>query len=85
MIQLPETYEDTLLVLTIEFDLARAGWVVSLTSGLLWDLGQRLTHDEPVYSEILIPFAAGTGEVDEYLNSLLLIHFERLGLLSTGW
>jgi hypothetical protein len=81
-----ETYEHGSLQLTIEFDLDRQGWVVDLTSPPLWNTGHGSTRENTVHSQILIPFAAyEKGDVDDYLNALLALHFEHLGLLDTGW
>jgi hypothetical protein len=36
--------------------------------------------------KIILPLAAyERGNVDEYLDALLAIHFDHLGLLYTGW
>jgi hypothetical protein len=78
-----EAHEHGDLVLTIEFDVARGGWIIGLTSPrLYWADDER----ERVYSQVLMPVAAyENDETYEYLDCLLTIHFERLGLLYTGW
>jgi hypothetical protein len=70
------------LVLTIEFDVTRGGWIIGLTSPpLYWADDER----ERVYSQVLMLVAAyENDETYEYLDCLLAIHFERLGLLYTG-
>jgi hypothetical protein len=79
-----EAHEHGALVLTIELDVARGGWVLGLTSPPLWGVGAH--EEEPVYSQVVMPVAAyENNETDEYLNALLAIHFEHLGLLYTGW
>lgn len=81
-----EAHEYGDLVLTIEFDVARASWIIGLTSPPLWAMGGNLPHEEWVYSQVLMPVAAyENDEIYEYLASLLGIHFERLGLFRTGW
>jgi hypothetical protein len=76
-----EAHEHGDLVLTIEFDVGTGGWIIGLTSPpLYW------SNEERVHSQILMRLAAYENhEVDEYLDCLLAIHFERLGLLTTGW
>jgi hypothetical protein len=79
-----EAHEHGDLVLTIEFDVGLGGWVIGLTSPPLWGVGAH--REQSVYSQVVMPFAAyENNETDDYLNALLAIHFERLGLLYTGW
>jgi hypothetical protein len=81
-----EAHEYGDLVLTIEFDVARGSWIIGLTSPPLWAMGLNVPHKERVYSQVLMPVAAyENDETYEYLASLLGIHFQRLGLLNTGW
>jgi hypothetical protein len=80
-----EVYQEGSLQLTIEFALERQGWVLDLTSPPLWE-----TRPDPtpqlVHTQIVIPLTAyEQGAVDEYLDALLAIHFDQLGLLYTGW
>ena len=78
-----EAHEHGDLVLTIEFDVARGGWIIGLTSPPLYRADDEW---ERAYSQVLMPVAAyENDETYEYLNCLLAIHFERLGLLYTGW
>jgi hypothetical protein len=73
-----EVYQEGELQLTIEFSVEHLGWVLDLASGP--DPAHR------VHSQIVLPFAAyEQGTVNEYLDALLAIHFDRLGLLYTGW
>jgi hypothetical protein len=75
-----EVHQQGLLVLTIEFDLEQGGWVLGLTSPPLWDLDQ-FWSNERIYSQVVIPTAEYENEgADSALESLLQIHFERLGL-----
>jgi len=81
-----EIHEYGDLVLNIEFDVGRGSWIIGLTSPPLWAMGRSWTHGERVYSQVLMPVAAyENDETYEYLACLLGIHFERLGLLNTGW
>jgi hypothetical protein len=75
-----EAHEHGDLVLTIEFDVTRGGWIIALASPpLYWGNGER------IYSQVVMPVAAyENDETYEYLDCLLAIHFERLGLLNTG-
>jgi hypothetical protein len=76
-----EAHEHGDLVLTIEFDVARGGWIIGLTSPpLYWG------NQERMYSQVVMPLAAyQNDETYDYLDCLLAIHFEQLGLLYTGW
>ena len=69
----------------IDFSVERQGWVLHLISPPWWDSGswppQHLIH-----TQIVLPLSAyEQGIVDEYLDALLAIHFDRFDLLSTGW
>jgi hypothetical protein len=49
-------------------------------------MGLNWRDEERVYSQVLMSVAAyENDETYEYLACLLGIHFERLGLLNTGW
>ena len=81
-----EAHEYDDLVLTIDFDVGRGSWIIGLTSPPLWAMGLNVPHKERVYSQVLMPMAAyENDETYDYLARLLGIHFERLGLLNTGW
>jgi len=73
-----EFYREGTLQLTIEFAVEHQGWILGLASGP--------DPDHLVHSQIILPLAAyEQGNVDEYLDALLAIHFDHLGLLYTGW
>ena len=73
-----EFYREGMLQLTIEFAVEHQGWILGLASGP--------DPDHLVHSQIILPLAAyEQGNVDEYLDALLAIHFDHLGLLYTGW
>jgi|KBSSwiStaDraftv2_1062776.scaffolds.fasta_scaffold60066_2 hypothetical protein len=73
-----EFYREGMLQLTIEFAVEHQGWILDLASGP--------DPDHLVHSQIILPLAAyEQGNVDEYLDALLAIHFDHLGLLYTGW
>jgi len=73
-----EFYREGMLQLTIEFAVEHQGWILGLASGP--------DPDHLVHSQIVLPLAAyEQGNVDEYLDALLAIHFDHLGLLYTGW
>ena len=39
-----------------------------------------------LFSKVVVPVADyERGDIETYLDALLAIHFERLGLLHTGW
>ena len=81
-----EVYRDGAVELTVELDLDGHGWSVELASPPVWASEQMGEAGDLVSSRVLIPFAAyETRDVDEYLDALLAIHFERLGLLQSGW
>ena len=80
-----EVYEEGVLGLAIEFSVERQGWVLDLISPPLWDIGAGPPH-HLVHTQIVLPLAAYDQDiVDEYLDALLAIHFDHLGLLYTGW
>jgi hypothetical protein len=73
-----EFYREGMLQLMIEFAVEHQGWVLDLASGP--------DQDHLVHSQIVLPLMAyELGNVDEYLDALLAIHFDHLGLLYTGW
>ena len=81
-----EVYRDGAVELTVELDLDGQGWSVAFASPPLWASEQMGSAGDQVHSRVLIPFTVyETGIVDEYLDALLAIHFERLGLLQSAW
>jgi hypothetical protein len=83
-----EFYREGPLGLTIGFNADRGGWVLELASPPLWMFMADPTAPRPplLFSQVVVPVAAyESGDIEAYLDALLAIHFERLGLLHTGW
>jgi hypothetical protein len=75
-----EVYQEGALDLVIDFSVERQGWVLHLISPRWWHFGPL------VHTQIVLPLSAyEQGSVDEYLDALLALHFDQLGLLQTGW
>jgi len=80
-----EVYQEGALDLVVDFSVERQGWVLHLISPPLWESFSRPSQ-HLIHTQMVLPLSAyEQGIVDEYLDALLAIHFDRLDLLYTGW